>query len=186
MLRYSRPAPDQYSEYFETYLAQLKPGEDDVLALLREQGLVVLAGLKKLDDKQLVYRYAPGKWTVGEIIGHLIDTERLFAFRALWLARGSELPQPGMDENVWAAHSNAGRRSRPELWKEHHVTRTNHLYLLRSFDEEAIARRGPANDGPLTVNAVPWLIAAHERHHLVVLRERYGIDFWELAETDER
>jgi len=177
MLTYTRPAPDEYREYFATYLALLGDGENDVLALLRNQGLAVLAGLKSIDDKQLVYRYEPDKWSVAEVIGHLIDTERLFAFRALWIARGAAVPQPGMDENTWAANSNAGRRSRQELWKEHHVTRTNHLYLLRSFDGRAIARRGEVEGGPLTVNAVPWLIAAHERHHLVVLRERYGLDF---------
>ncbi len=177
MLRYSRPASDEYREYFATYLRQLADDQHDIMALLREQGLAVLSGLKRMDDNQLVHRYEAGKWTVGEVIGHLIDTERLFAFRALWIARGSAAPQPGMDENGWAATSNAGRRSRKELWKEHHVTRTNHLYLLRSFDDEAIARRGIVDGGPLTVNAVPWLMAAHERHHLNVLRERYGIDF---------
>jgi len=107
----------------------------------------------------------------------LIDTERLFAFRALWFARGEANPQAGMDENVWAANSNAGLRSRQDLWKEHHVTRTNHLYLLRSFDAEAVSRRGEANGATMTVNAVPWLMAAHELHHLKVLRDRYGIDF---------
>ncbi len=176
ILSYIRPKADEYREYFAIYLAQLGPDESDVLALLREQGLAVLSGLKRLDDNQLTYRYEPGKWSVGEVIGHLIDTERLFAFRALWIARGAVLPQPGMDENAWAANSNAGGRSRKELWKEHHVTRTNHLYLLRSFDEAAIARRGEVEGNPLSVNAVPWLIAAHERHHLVVLRERYGVD----------
>ena len=185
MLRYSKPASDEYSAYFATYLAHLQPNEEDVLAMLRDQGLAVLSGLKRLGDKQLTCRYEPGKWSVGEVIGHLIDTERLFAFRGLWIARGASVPQPGMDENAWAAISNAGRRSRKELWKEHHVTRTNHLYLLRSFDEAAIARRGEVEGSPLTVNAVPWLIAAHERHHLVVLRDRYGVDFLASPEAEE-
>ncbi len=177
MLPYTRPDADEYREYFANYLGHLTADDTDVMELLRDQGLAVLTGLKRITDKQLTYRYAADKWSVAEVIGHVIDTDRLFAFRALWIARGASVPQPGMDENAWAANSNAGRRSRKELWKEHHVTRTNHLYLLRSFNEESIARRGEIEGGPLTVNAVPWLMAAHERHHLLVLRDRYGIDF---------
>ncbi len=177
MIRYTKPAPSEYPEYFSTYLAHLVDDDGDVMAILRSQGLQVLEGLKRLSDEQADFRYAPGKWSVKEIVGHIIDTERLLAFRALWIARGEANPQPGMDENVWAANSNAGVRSRMELWKEHHVTRTNHLYLFRSFDTGDIARSGEADGSPISVNAIPWLMAAHELHHLKVLRDLYGVDF---------
>ncbi len=176
MFRYPKPAPGEFADYYSPYLAHLADDERDVLVILREQGLAVLEGLKRISDEQADHRYEPAKWSVKELIGHIIDTERLFAFRALWFARGEANSQPGMDENVWAANSNVGLRSRKELWKEHHVTRTNHLYLFRSFSSEAIARRGEANGTAMTVKAVPWIMAAHELHHLKVLRDRYGID----------
>jgi hypothetical protein len=183
MNHYTRPAADEFDPYYQVYLEKIAPERRDVLRVLRDLGYCVLEGLKAIGDEQARFRYAEGKWSVKEVIGHLIDTERLFAFRALWIARGSTAPQPGMDENHWAGLSNAGRRTRPELWKEHHVTRTNHLYLFRSFDAEAVARRGEANGSPVSVNALPWLIAGHEMHHLLVLRERYGIDW--LAKRGE-
>lgn len=148
----------------------------DVIAFLKRQGVALMNRLKKLDDAQMDVAYASGKWTAKEVLGHLIDTERLFAFRALWIARGEPQPQPGMDENVWARKSNAGRRPLAHLWREHHVTRTNHLYLFKSLDEEAAGRRGVANGASLSMSAIPWLIAGHERHHLDVLRERYGLE----------
>ena len=184
MIRYKRPAADEFAPFYASYLAKVPDDGRDVLHVLRESGYCVLEGLKSITDEQAGYRYAEGKWSVRELVGHLIDTERLFAFRALWIARGEPSPQPGMDENVWAAHSNAGVRSRPELWKEHHVARTNHLYLFRSFDAAAIARRGEANGAPVTVNALPWLIAGHERHHLEVLRDRYGLDWLGYREQE--
>lgn len=177
MIQYTKPTSGDYSEYFDTYLTHLAGDDRDVMTILRAQGLAVLAGLKGMTDEQADHRYEDSKWSVKEVIGHIIDTERLFAFRALWIARGEPNLQPGMDENVWAANSNAGERSRKDLWKEHHVTRTNHLYLFRSFDAAALARQSETNNTVTTVNAIPWILAAHELHHLKVLRERYGIDF---------
>lgn len=177
MIRFQKPGTDEYADYYAPYLAPLADDERNVLTILRTQGQAVLEGLKSISDEQAEYRYAADKWSVKELIGHLIDTERLFAFRALWFARGEPTSQPGMDENIWAAHSNAGARPRKDLWKEHHVTRTNHLYLFRSLDAEAIARRGNANGAEMSVNAVPWIMAGHELHHLQVLRDRYDVDF---------
>lgn len=172
---YPRPAPGDYHPYHQKYLDLVPAGETDALACLHRQGLAIMEGFKKVDARTADHRYAPGKWSVKEVLGHLVDTERVFVFRALWIARGDPNEQPGMDEDVWGANSNAGRRRLDELWREHHVARTDHLRLLRSFDAEARARRGRANGVDLAVAAVPWLIAGHERHHLDVLRERYGI-----------
>ncbi len=177
MIRYQKPTSGQYAEHYAPYLAEVCADDRDILTILRAQGLCVLEGLKAISDEQADHRYAPGKWSVRELIGHLIDTERLFAFRALWFARGEAAAQPGMDEDLWAANSNAGERSCQDLWKEHHVTRTNHLYLFRSLDAAAIGRRGEASGTTMSVNAIPWVMAGHERHHLNVLRDRYGIDF---------
>jgi hypothetical protein len=186
MIRFPKPGADEYAAYYAPYLASLADDKRDVMTILRSQGLAVLEGLKRISDAQAEHRYAPGKWSVKELIGHLIDTERLFAFRALWFARGETASQPGMDENTWAANSNAGARSRQDLWKEHHVTRTNHLYLFRSLDVAAVARRGTANGATMTVSAVPWVMAGHELHHLQVLRDRYGVDFLGEANDQEQ
>jgi hypothetical protein len=173
MAKYDRPEKGTYDPYFDTYID--KVDTDDVLKLLKSQGLEIMYFLRGLTEEQGDYRYAEGKWTVKEVIGHLIDSERLFAFRGLWLARGAQDPQPGMDENGWAEISNAGSRPWPQLWREQHVARTDHVYLLRSFDTEAINRVGEANGSPFCVRAVPWLMAGHERHHLDVLYTKYGL-----------
>ena len=186
MIRLTMPAPDEYPSFYGTYMAHLADDKRDIVTILRAQGQQVLEGLKRITDEQAEFRYAAGKWSVKEVVGHIIDTERLFAFRALWIARGEPKAQPGMDENIWAANSNAGARPRVELWKEHHVTRTNHLYLFRSFDEAALARRGDANNATMIVKAVPWLMAAHELHHLKVLRDRYDVDFTEPVADPEQ
>ena len=175
MAIYGRPQPGEYAPYYGQYIEKIKT--DDILAYLKEQGLEIMYFLRGLSEKQGAIRYAEGKWSVKELVGHLIDAERLFAFRALWFARNDPSPQPGMDQDVWVAASNNGERSRMELWKEHHVTRTNHLYLFRSFDDAAIARTGQADGKDMTVRAIPWVIAGHEKHHLEVLRDNYGIDW---------
>lgn len=170
------PSAGDYDPYFQRYLDRVPEGTADVLVLLRKQGLAVTEGFKKLDEAAGDHRYAPGKWSVKEVLGHLVDTDRVFVFRALWLARGERNAQPGMDENLWAANSNAGRRPLDHLWREHHVARSDHLRLLRGFDAAAAARHGRVNDSNLTVATIPWLIAGHERHHLDILRDRYGLD----------
>ncbi len=175
MVRYERPGADEYAPYYRQYLDLVPAGVTNILNHLKVQGQNTLTLMRSLDDKAGDARYAPDKWTVKEVVGHLIDTERLFAFRALWIARGAVDEQPGMDEQQWGRNSNAGRRRMAELWREQHVCRTDHLYLFKSLDQEAVERRGTANGTPVSVRALPWLIAGHERHHLDVLKERYGV-----------
>jgi len=149
---------------------------------LHKQGAQLLHGLQSITDEQADHRYQEGKWTVKEIVGHLIDTERLFGLRALWMARGEPNQQPSMDETIWAANSNAGQRSRPELWLEHQAVRASSLFMFDSFAPSDIARSGNSNGEEISVNVLPWLIAAHELHHLKMLRDRYEIDFLSDAE----
>lgn len=173
MKKYARPEPGQYDPFYGTYIDKIDT--DDILAHLKKQGLEIMYFLRGLTEEQGDFRYAEGKWTVKEVIGHLIDTERLFAFRALWIARGAAEPQPSMDENAWAAVSNAGARPWPALWREQHVARTDHVYLLKSLDGEAVNKVGQANGAPICVRAIPWIMAGHERHHLDVLYKTYGL-----------
>jgi hypothetical protein len=173
--KYARPAAEEYNAYFQKYLDLVPADVADILKHLKKQGLEMLTLMRTLDDARAEYRYAPEKWSIKEIIGHLIDTERLFAFRALWFARGDINEQPSMDENLWGRNSNAHDRTMPELWREQHVCRTDHVYLLRSLDQEGIGRRGVSDGTPMTARAIPWLIAGHERNHLNVLKDRYGL-----------
>nr|MEE4269746.1 DinB family protein [Candidatus Krumholzibacteria bacterium] len=173
MNKYPRPTAGLYNPYFDRYLDLVDTG--NVLGLLKKQGLEIMYFLRGLSEEQGNYRYAEGKWTVKEVIGHLIDMERMLAFRGLWMARGASFPQPEVDEDAWAAVSNAATRPWPELWREQHVARTDHVYLLRSLDEAAIARVGEVNGQPFSAAVVPWIIAGHERHHLDVLYTTYGL-----------
>jgi len=175
MPAYARPAPGEYDPYYQPYLDLVPARVTDVLSHLKRQGVATMNLMKGLDDERAEYRYAPGKWSVKEILGHLIDTERVFAFRALWIARGEPAAQPGMDQDRWAATADAHRRSLVELWREQHVCRTDHVYLFRSLAPADVGRTGIANGAPVSVRALPWIIAGHEKHHLNVLKERYGI-----------
>ena len=177
MSLYTKPITGECTEYFEGYLSHLAQDSRDVLVILEQQALQIQKGLQNISDQLADHRYEPNKWSVKEVIGHLIDTERLFAFRALWIARSETNVQPGMDENLWATSSNAHSRDARDIAEEFVASRTSHLHLFRSFDEEAISRKGLSAGTNTTVNVIPWLMAAHERHHLKVLSERYGVDF---------
>ncbi len=172
---FTRPASREFDSYYQGYLDLVPADVTDILKHLKKQGLEMLTLMRTLDEAGAEYRYQPGKWSIKDLIGHLIDTERLFAFRALWFARGEPHEQPGMDEKLWGSASNAHDRPLPDLWREQHVCRTDHVYLFRSLDQAGIDRRGNANGSEMTARAIPWLIAGHERHHLNVLKERYGV-----------
>ncbi len=175
MTEFARPTAEEYDSYYQGYLDLVPADVTDIMRHLKKQGLEMLTLMRTLDDARAEYRYQPDKWSIKEVIGHLIDTERLFAFRALWFARGEPGEQPGMDEHLWGQNSNAHARPLPALWREQHVCRTDHVYLFRSLAQADLDRRGSANGAVMTARAIPWLIAGHERHHLNVLKERYGV-----------
>jgi hypothetical protein len=175
MILHERPAPEEYSDFYAGYVDLVDPGPKDILTHLKAQGMVMLALMRSLGEEDGARAYAEGKWTLNELIGHLIDMERVFGFRALWIARGETRDQPGIDEGHWAAHSNAGHRTFLEMHKEQHVCRTNHIYLMRSFCERAWERTGTADGKALSLRAIPWIICGHERHHMQVMKERYGL-----------
>lgn len=176
MNQFTNPISGDYAAYFEVYMKQLTTDGRDILPILEDQGKQIFDGLKDLTEEKANHSYAPGKWTVKEIVGHLIDMERLFAFRTLWIARNEVNVQPGVDENLWAGKSNAHLRPLVDLRQEYQGMRLSHLQLFRSLDEEALKRRALVDGHSTTVNAIPWLVAAHEGHHLVVLRDRYGVN----------
>jgi hypothetical protein len=166
-----RPQPGEYGDYYETYL-QLVP-EDSALAVLRDQAQRTWDFLHKLGEKAGQHRYAPGKWSVKEVVGHLCDTEWIFAVRALRIARGDATPQPGYDQEAYVAAAGFDHLALKDLAEEYRLLRLSSLRLFSGLRDEMALFRGEANGLPLTARAVPFILAGHERHHLKVIIERY-------------
>lgn len=167
----TRPEPTEYMPAFGKYIALVEG--DDIIAALSNQLDDTLALLHGLSESQGELRYAPGKWSIKEVIGHLIDAERIFAYRALRFARNDQSALPGFDENNYVANSNFGERRLADLAEEVEFVRKSNIYLFRHLGEEVWLRRGKANDNEISVRALAYSIAGHERHHLGIIRERY-------------
>jgi uncharacterized damage-inducible protein DinB len=166
-----RPAPTDYAPPFQKYIDRV-PG-DDVLAVLERQIGETLELLASLPESAGGHRYAPGKWSIREVIGHLCDAERIFAYRALRFARADRTPLSGFDENSYIEPGRFDHRALDDLAAEFSAVRKATLALFRSLDPEAWERRGPANQHEVSVRALAWIIAGHERHHVALLHERY-------------
>lgn len=168
-----RPGADEYVPYYETYI-RLVPG-DDALPTLESHVDRWIPSLRKITDAQALHRYALGKWSVKEVLGHICDGERVFGYRALWFARADQTPLPGFEENEWVPASQTDRRPIGEIIDELQAVRRASVALFRSLDQEMLARRGTANDKIISVRALAWIITGHAIHHQNGLRERYGI-----------
>ena len=131
--------------------------------------------LRGLSEHQGALRYAPEKWSVKQMLGHVADGERVFAYRALAIARGDQNSLPGFDENEYMRNVDFDRRSLRDLAAEYTAARQATLTMFRGFSDEAWQRRGTANNAGVTVRAIAHIVLGHERHHLNVLRERYGV-----------
>ena len=166
-----RPASTEYVPHFARYV-DLVP-EGDVLDLLRRQVDETASLVGTLSDRESEHRYAEGKWSIKEVIGHVSDTERVFVYRALCFARGETAGLPGFDENEYARHSNAGSRPMGELLAELRTVRAATLSFFSGLSEEALLLRGTANRREYSVRSVAYIIAGHERHHTGIIRERY-------------
>lgn len=167
----ARPASDEFAPFYAPYVAAL-PGDDALAAL--EEGLHRMNTLlASVPTDREDYRYAPEKWSVRELVGHIVDAERVFATRALTFARGDAGPLPSFDENAWALHSNAGSRPLADLAEEFSLLRGATIAMARGFTDEALVRRGVASGKEVSVRALLWITAGHEAHHRRVLAERY-------------
>ena len=166
-----RPSAGQFAPFYAGYIDRV--GDEDVLALLEEEFEPTAAMFRELREDQLLFRYAPGKWSVKELLGHLIDSERVFQYRALRFARADRTPLPGFEENDYAEQGEFDARPIGALLTEFAAVRRSTLELLRGFSPAMLERTGVANGNTMSVAAVSWVIAGHQRHHLVVLRERY-------------
>jgi uncharacterized damage-inducible protein DinB len=167
----ARPEKSEYAPYYEKYVS-LVP-EADIVATLARQNEETLALLRTVTEERAGFRYEPGKWSIKQVVGHLIDAERIFAYRALAIARGERQPLPGMEQDEYMARADFDARTLADLAEEFgHVRRANVL-MLRGLDDEAWSRRGVASDNEVTVRALAYIIAGHEAHHVQILRARY-------------
>ena len=166
-----RPSEKEYAAYHASYVASVPDG--DVLALLEQQGKDTQKLLRSVSEEKSQYRYAAGKWSMREVVGHVTDTERVFTFRALHFARGDAAPLPGFDENALGATSAAHSRSFASLLDDLQAVRATTLGLFRGFTDEEFGRGGVASNAQVTVRGLVYVVAGHERHHVNVLMERY-------------
>jgi len=168
-----RPEANEVPEHFAGYVGRVT--ESDPVAVLAKQIDVTAALLNGLSETDALKRYAPGKWSVKEVVGHLADTERIMAYRALRIARADETPLPGFDENAYVPPAKFDARPLADLVADFRTVRAATLALFRSFDADAWRRRGTASGKPITVRALGFVIPGHERHHVEILKTRYGL-----------
>lgn len=166
-----RPGPDEYAPFHATYVDKAPDG--DIVATLTTQVGDTLAVYTALSDAQALHRYAPGKWSLKEVAGHLADAERVFSYRLMCIARGDATPLPAFDENAYVASARFDRLPVAQLAEELLLVRRATIALLGGFAPEDWSRRGTASGKGISARALAWIIAGHERHHLGVVRERY-------------
>jgi len=166
-----RPELGDYAPYYENYIKLVEDG--DILKILNDQSKRTQDVLNSFSEHRGNFRYADGKWTVKEVVGHLLDTERVFAYRALCIARAEKKSLPGFDQDDYVKEGNFNRRELFELNYEFRLLRESNLLLFRSFTTEMLIKRGFANETSVTVLAILFMIAGHEKHHMKVLREKY-------------
>jgi hypothetical protein len=167
-----RPERNEAAEYYFKYIDLVPDG--DIVATLDAQLAETLAALQAIPPGRVDYRYAPDKWSIREVVCHLNDTERLFAFRALWFARGFDSPLPSFDQHVALRHAGADGRSWSSLVEEFGALRASTVHFFRGLPPQAWLRRGIASDNPFSVRALAYLGAGHVAHHLGILRDRYA------------
>jgi len=166
-----RPQAGEYNPYYHKYSERVPDG--DIRSLIRVQLADTLALLRPLTEAQAGHRYAEDKWTVRQVVGHMTDVERIMMYRALRIARGDQTPLPGFDENVYANTAGFDQRSLRSLVGELEATRGATAALFHNLPAEAWERTGTANDNPVSVRAIAYIIAGHELHHREILQSRY-------------
>jgi hypothetical protein len=170
-MTHRRPAPSEYDSFYGSYVSLVPDG--DIIDTLREQRVGIGDLIAAIPAEKTDYRYAPGKWTTREVVGHVIDAEWVFTSRALWFARGVPTPLPGMDQDEFMSGANFADRDLSGLAQEFAGLRSAGIVLFDSFDEDIMSRVGVASGTEVTVRALAYIIAGHALHHVRVLEERY-------------
>jgi hypothetical protein len=165
-----RPQAEEFPLFYKGYVDTVS---DDVLAELEQQSDSFAALLGNVPPEKASFAYAEGKWTIKELAGHVIDTERIMAYRALRIGRNDATPLPGFEENDYVANAHFADRSLENLADEFAALRKANMYLIRSLNDIEIDRSGISNDKPISVRALIFIMAGHVNHHVAILKQRY-------------
>jgi hypothetical protein len=166
-----RPNEGDYNPFYSSYV-NLVP-EEDLVSALHTSIQELHDALETIPIEKADHAYAEGKWTVKELLQHIIDTERVFSYRAMAFARGEQQSLPGFDENAYAAHALVSHRHLNEMKEELMMLRRSVYLMYKGFAESSMTNRGLANNNPVTVLALGYIIIGHVRHHIHILQERY-------------
>jgi hypothetical protein len=167
----ARPGADEYAPYYGTYIGKVPDG--DLRSMLSTQLAETLALIRSIPESRGGHRYAPDKWSVREVLGHLADSERIFSYRALRIARGDATPLPGFEQNDYVPAGGFDARTLRDLADELAAIRQATIHLFAHLDPSAFERRGTASGKPVSVRALAYIIAGHELHHVGILKTRY-------------
>jgi uncharacterized damage-inducible protein DinB len=167
----ARPQAGEYAPYYERYISLIE--DDDILATLDRQRREMVLLLSGLSEEQGDFRYAPEKWSAKQVLGHVCDTERVFAYRALRISRGDATPMEGFEQDDYVKNGPFARHAIAEVIEDYIAVRRATISLLRSLEDAAWSRRGVANKNEVTVRALAYTIAGHEVHHRRILEEKY-------------
>ncbi|HEY6224204.1 MAG TPA: DinB family protein [Gemmatimonadales bacterium] len=167
----ARPGADEYAPYYGTYIGKVPDG--DLRAMLASQLAETLELIRSIPESRGGYRYAPDKWSIREVLGHLADSERIFSYRALRIGRGDTTPLPGYEQDDYVPVGRFDARTLRDLADELVAIRQATIHLFAHLDDAALERRGTASGKPVSVRALAYIIAGHERHHVEILKSRY-------------
>lgn len=162
---------DEYGKFYSTYIGHCKG--KSLMAQLNSKEETLPAVIEGLTDEEMIFRYEPGKWSIKQVIGHIIDTERVLAFRAFAFSRGDKNPLPGFDQDQYVEQANSEERSAEDFLEEYKSVRQSTIKLFSSFTDEMMMKRGTASNVEFTVRALGMIICGHELHHIKILKERY-------------
>lgn len=167
----NRPEKEEYNAYYETYVSLVE--ETDIVSALENQMSDLQNALGGVSEEKSLYAYAEGKWTIKELVGHLIDGERIFAYRALRIGRADATPLEGFEQDGYIENANFNARTLDNLMEELSLVRRANILLFRNLDESAWRRVGTASDSPVSVRALAYIMVGHIRHHTNILRGKY-------------
>lgn len=171
MKKLTKPQPSDYNPFYQTYLDQV--GDQDVIEILQTQRIHFEDMLNGLEEERLAYRYAPDKWTIAEVIGHMLDTERVFAYRLLCISRNEKTPLPGFDQDLFIVNGHFNHRSKLSFLNEFKGQRQANLELIGALTEKQLSHQGTASGWNVSCKALVFLLAGHFSHHLSILKTRY-------------
>lgn len=163
--------PNEYAEYYSQYIKQ--SGNANLLNVLKESAQALNSLFETISDEKMNYKYAEDKWTIKDILLHIIDAERVFAYRALRFARADKTNLPGFEHNDYVVVANANGRSKASLLNEYNAQRESTIQLFSNFTDEMLMQIGVASGNPMSVRALGFVTAGHETHHCNIIKERY-------------